>query len=170
MGKPRMDLLRGIEEQENAIENSKTYQEKEAYEAIGREKTWAGKTIKETPKEIKDEPTKEQSKIEPYTQDTLQTIQKPQTTSETLQTVKSTPTEEKVGERVNTKPQKQTFSFRACLDNIQQWKLYAELCGIKDIGELWTAAITEYINSHPLESDKQEMYNLRLEYERKNSR
>lgn len=60
MGKLNMNLLKGVEEQENAIENSKAYQEeeaflnlmrqgksrKEAYEAIGREKTWASKTIK----------------------------------------------------------------------------------------------------------------------------
>lgn len=175
MGKPRMDLLKGIEEQENAIENSKAYQEeeaflnllrqgksrKEAYEAIGREKTWASKTLKKIretePERLKG--TAEEVKDEP--QDTPQAPQKPQTDPEPIQTEESTPKEEKAEEKPNTKPQKQSFSFRADQSKIESWKLYAETIGTKDIGTLWTAAIDEYISNHKLTADQQEIYNLK---------
>lgn len=173
--KVNMDLLNGVKEQENAIENSKAYQEeetfldllrqgksrKEAYEAIGREKTWASKLIKKlreteperlvgTVEEIKEEP-----------QDAPQATQKPQTAPEQSKVVESTTNEEKAAETANAKPQKQSFSFRADQDKIEHWKLYAETVGANDLGTLWTAAIDEYICNHKLTADQQEIYNLK---------
>ena len=177
MGKPRMDLLKGIEEQENAIESSKAYQEeeaflnllrqgksrKEAYEAIGREKTWASKTIKKireteperlrgTAEEIKDEAPAEQP-----TQDTPQTPQKPQTAPEPHEPIKSTPTEEKAEEKPNTKQKKQVFSFRATLDNIADWKAYATATG-QTMENVGTAAMNEYLDRHKLTGAEQAIF------------
>lgn len=114
MGKPRMDLLKGIGEQEQAINKSKIYSEDTQSE-----------TVLES--------------------------QKP----------KNTLIEEKVENNTNTKPQRQSFSFRADQDKIETWKLYAETIGAKDIGTLWTAAIDEYINNHKLTEDQQVIYNLK---------
>jgi len=175
MGKPNMSLLKGIEEQENAINNSKAYQEeesfldllrqgktrKEAYEAIGREKTWASKTIKKIretePERLKG--TAEEIKEEP--QDTPQAQQKPEIATEQPQPIENTPKEEKAEIRANTKPQKQSFSFRADQNKIEKWKLYAEAIGTKDIGALWTTAIDEYISNHELTADQKTIYELK---------
>lgn len=109
-----MDLLKGIGEQEQAINKSKIYSEDTQSE-----------TVLES--------------------------QKP----------KNTLIEEKVENNTNTKPQRQSFSFRADQDKIETWKLYAETIGAKDIGTLWTAAIDEYINNHKLTEDQQVIYNLK---------
>lgn len=166
-----MNLLKGVEEQENAIENSKSYQEeeaflnllrqgksrKEAYESIGREKTWASKTIK---KIRETEPGRLNGTGEEL-QDAPQALQKSQIAPEPIRAEESTPKEEKAEEKANTKPQKQSFSFRADQSKIENWKLYAETIGTKDIGTLWTAAIDEYISNHKLTPDQQEIYNLK---------
>ncbi len=181
----RMDLLKGIEEQENAIENSKTYQEeeaflnlmrqgkscKEAYEAIGREKTWASRTIKKiretqperlkgTVEEIEDKAHVDHLEQDMTINDAPQPIHKSEVTSESQEPVKIL-TEQKTQEKANIKPQKQSFSFRADLNKIEAWKLYAEAIGAKDIGTLWSAAIDEYISNHKLTEDQQVIYNLK---------
>lgn len=166
MGKPNMNLLKGIEEQENTLEESKAYQEeerflnllrqgksrKEAYEAIGREKTWASKTIKKIretePERLKG--TGEEVKAElQEQQDTPQPTQEPQTATEPPQADNSTPTAEKGEEKANTKPQKQVFSFRATLDDITDWKAYSTATGEK-MENIGTAAMNEYLENHPL--------------------
>lgn len=90
---------------------------------------------------------------------TAQDAQKPETAPEPQEPIKSTPAEEKAEEKPNTKPQKQTFSFRADQSKIENWKAYAEATG-QDIGTLWTAAIDEYINSHELTADQKAIYEL----------
>lgn len=176
----RMDLLKGIQEQEHAIETSKIYQEeeaflnlmrqgkscKEAYEAIGREKTWASRTIKKIkqtqPERLKGtaEELKEESHGEPQEQnrtieDTPPSMYKSEIATE-LQERKLL-TEDKR----STKPQKQSFSFRAEVNKIEAWKLYSEAIGAKDIGTLWTAAIDEYISNHKLTEEQQVIYELK---------
>ena len=167
-----MNLLKGVEEQENAIKNSKSYQEeeaflnllrqgksqKEAYEAIGREKTWASNIIKKI-RETEPERLKGTGE-ELQEQDMSQTTQKPQPASESMQ-LKSTSEEETTEKKANTKPQKQSFSFRADQSKIENWKLYAEAVGTKDIGTLWTAAIDEYISNHELTTSQQTIYELK---------
>lgn len=167
-----MNLLKGVEEQENAIKNSKSYQEeeaflnllrqgksqKEAYEAIGREKTWASNIIKKI-RETEPERLKGTGE-ELQEQDMSQTTQKPQPASESMQ-LKSTSEEETTEKKANTKPQKQSFSFRADQSKIENWKLYAESIGAKDIGTLWTAAIDEYISNHELTTSQQTIYELK---------
>lgn len=61
----------------------------------------------------------------------------------------------------NTKPQKQSFSFRAEQTKIENWKLYAETVGAGDVGALWTAAIDEYITNHKLTEEQQVIYDLK---------
>lgn len=166
MGKLDMRLQKGVEGEENALENSKAYQEeerflnllrqgksrKEAYEAIGREKTWASKTIKKIretePERLKG--TGEEVKAElQEQQDTPQPTQEPQTATEPPQADNSTPTTEKGEEKANTKAQKQVFSFRATLEEITSWKAYSTATGEK-MENIGTAAMNEYINNHPL--------------------
>ena len=107
-------------------------------------------------KQMKQEPDME-AKREESAQNTSQAPQEPQTAPEPLQ---STPKGEKHVYEVNTKPQKQSFSFRAEQSKIENWKLYAETVG-GDIGVLWTAAIEEYISNHKLTKDQQAIYDLK---------
>ncbi len=99
-----------------------------------------------------------------------QAAQEPQTAPEPLQPIKSTPEEEKHVYMANTKPQKQSFSFRAEQTKIENWKLYAETVGAGDIGALWTAAIDEYIANHKLTANQKEIFAIKkqvLESEKK---
>ena len=204
MGKLNMDLLKGIEEQENAIENNKAYQEeetflnlmkqgksrKEAYEAIGREKTWASKTIKKireteperlkgTGEEAKDESktfiltTAESPKQEPVEFNIVKTTpQEPQTGEielERTQPMKNTPEEEKRVYEANTKPQKAVMGFRAEVDKIELWKLYAD-ASEQEISTMCTAALDEYVRNHELTADQKEIFDIKkqaLEAEKK---
>jgi len=118
MGKLNIDLLKGVEEQENVIGKSNT----------------------------KDKP---------------QTSQKQKSDSEQPKAIKITPEEKKTESQINAKPQKQSFSFRADLQKIEHWKLYAETIGTDDIGALWTIAIDEYIENHRLTPEQQTVYGLK---------
>ncbi len=133
---------------------------KEAYEAIGREKTWASKTIKKIketdPERLKG--TAEEIKEKP--QDKPKATQKPKTANRKPQPTENTLQEETEG-KPNTKQKRQSFSFRADQNKIEEWKLYAEAIGTKDIGTLWTAAIDEYISNHELTADQKAIYELK---------
>lgn len=101
---------------------------------------------------------KQELDIEDKKEESAQNIpQAPQTAPEPLQ---NTPEGEKRSYEANTKPQKQSFSFRAEQSKIENWKLYAETVG-GDIGALWTAAIEEYISNHKLTKDQQAIYDLK---------
>lgn len=125
MGKPRMNLLNGIEEQENAIESNITPED-----------------------------------ARPQTQKAKKTATKPKTKPEPPTTAENTQTEN-TAEKTNTKTQKQSFSFRADINKIEHWKLYADTIGTKDIGTLWSAAIDEYISNHKLTANQQAIYDLK---------
>lgn len=195
MGKMNIDLLKGIEEQENAIDTEKqagstgkskkeqdieTFLEllkqgksrKEAYEIVGHDKSWASRLISElrekapdrlkgTSEEIKEKVPAEQIEKVIAIQDTPQPPQEPQIATEPPHPIKSTPEEESRVYVANTKPQKQSFSFRAEQSKIENWKLYAETVGTGDMGTLWTAAIDEYIANHKLTADQQIIYDLK---------
>lgn len=93
--------------------------------------------------------------------DTPQAPQKPEISPEPHEPIQTPVAEEKAEEKPPTKPQKQSFSFRADQSKIENWKLYAETIGTKDIGTLWTAAIDEYISNHALTADQQAIYDLK---------
>ncbi len=95
------------------------------------------------------------------TKDKPQTSQKQKSDSEHLKAIKTTPEEKKTESQTNAKPQKQSFSFRADLQKIENWKLYAETIGTDDIGALWTIAIDEYIENHGLTPEQQTVYDLK---------
>lgn len=192
-----MDLQKGIGEEEQAIESAKQESEKtakqikkeqdietflellrkgksrkEAYEAVGHDKSWGSRVLTElkendpdrlkgTSEEIKEEILAESIENQLPSQDIPQATQKLQTAPEPLQPMKSTPEEEKHVYMANTKPQKQSFSFRAEQTKIENWKLYAETIGAGDIGALWTAAIDEYITNHKLTEEQQVIYDLK---------
>ena len=147
-----MDLQKGIGEEEQAIESAK--QEIELKEKDPDR-------LKGTSEEIKEEVTTEQIEKEPTTQNAPQTTQEPQTAPKVPQPIKSTLEEEKRVYGANTKPQKQSFSFRAEQTKIENWKLYAETVGTGDVGALWTAAIDEYIANHKLTEEQQVIYDLK---------
>lgn len=145
MGKLNMDLLKGVEEQENVIGADKNIK-KAAKADLEQSKATNGTPAEQPGKDLSNKP---------------QATQTPQKAPKTKQAAKTTPAEKKAEKRANAKPQKQSFSFRAEQDKIENWKLYAETIGAKDIGTLWTAAIDEYIGNHSLTADQQKIFNLK---------
>ena len=59
------------------------------------------------------------------------------------------------------KAQKKVFSFRADVDQINSWRVWADAKGLK-VEELGTLAINEYIKKHPLTADQKKIYELKL--------
>lgn len=56
---------------------------------------------------------------------------------------------------------KRVFSFRGNDSAVTEWRLYADASGMK-VDEFGTAAMTEYIENHPLNADQKKIYDLKL--------
>lgn len=56
---------------------------------------------------------------------------------------------------------KKIFSFRAEVDEVERWKVWADARGLK-INELGEKAISEYIENHRLTSDQQQIFDLKM--------
>ena len=76
-------------------------------------------------------------------------------TKRNTKTVKEEPKEEP------QKAQKKVFSFRAEVDQVDSWRVYADAKGMK-VDELETLALTEYIKKHSLTADQQQIYDLKM--------
>ena len=76
-------------------------------------------------------------------------------------TKRNTKTEpEKVTESPQ-KAQKKVFSFRAEVDQVDSWRVWADAKGLK-VDELGTLALTEYIKKHSLTEDQRQIYELKM--------
>lgn len=53
------------------------------------------------------------------------------------------------------------FSFRSPKTNVESWRIYASIKGMK-VEELGAAALDEYIKKHPLSSEEQAVFNTLL--------
>lgn len=176
------------EQQKQEAEFLRIYQEtgsqKEAYTAVGWDKTKASKFVKEWRQEqeaqqsknvpaITDEP-KQESKESPTPQEevvempikeesqvipakVVEAPQMPQIAPETQEPIKSTPAEEKAEEKPNAKPRKQVFSFRASIDDIAIWRSYATAAGTS-LEKFANAALQEYVENHPLTGTEQVIF------------
>ncbi|MDE7478139.1 MAG: hypothetical protein K2M91_09350 [Lachnospiraceae bacterium] len=101
--------------------------------------------------------------------DTPQIVQKPTEPPEPIRTVENTPKKEKYVYETNTKPQKAVMGFRAEVDKIELWKLYADAAE-QEISAMCTAALDEYIHNHELTADQKEIFDIKkqaLEAEKK---
>lgn len=59
------------------------------------------------------------------------------------------------------KAQKKVFSFRAEVDQVDSWRVWADAKGLK-VDELGEKAITEYIKRHSLTEDQRQIYELKM--------
>ena len=59
------------------------------------------------------------------------------------------------------KTQKKVFSFRAEVDQVDSWRVWADAKGMK-VDELGEKAITEYIKKHSLTEDQRQIYELKM--------
>ena len=66
----------------------------------------------------------------------------------------------KVAEKPN-KAVKKVFSFRAEVDTVDSWRVWADAKGMK-VDELGEKAITEYIKRHALTDDQRQIYELKM--------
>lgn len=53
------------------------------------------------------------------------------------------------------------FSFRAPIETVDSWRVWAEAKGMK-VDELGTLALTEYIKKHSLTADQKKIYELKM--------
>lgn len=53
------------------------------------------------------------------------------------------------------------FSFRAPIETVDSWRVWAEAKGIK-VDELGEKALTEYIKRHALSEDQKKIYDLKM--------
>lgn len=60
------------------------------------------------------------------------------------------------------KAQKKVFSFRAKVDQVDSWRVWADAKGMK-VDELGEKALIEYIKRHALTEDQQTIYNLKMD-------
>ncbi len=125
MGKINMNLLKGIEDQENVFDKSRHGQ-----------------------KESKDP-----------TQDIPHSPQHPETSTKQDHEKKDTK-KENVQNSANTKPLKAVMGFRAEIEKIEKWRLYASVTG-QEIGTFGTIAIEEYISRHKLTPEQQQLFDLK---------
>lgn len=134
MGKLNINLLKGIEEQENVIDRTKQEQEKS--------------------KDV---------------QSVSQPVHKSKAHEKQSQAIKDSSKKENLQNPTNTKPTKAVMGFRAEVEKMEDWKLYASVTG-QEIGVLCTNAIDEYINHHKLTVEQQQLFDLKkqaLEAEKK---
>ena len=145
---------------------------KDAYETVGHDKTWASKVIAElkekepdrlkgTSEEIKDKVQlkQDETKAEEETS-TSNTSQEPQIAAELPQSIENTPEKEKRVHGANTKPQKAVMGFRAEVDKIELWKLYADAAE-QEISAMCTAALDEYVCNHELTAEQKEIFDIK---------
>ena len=59
------------------------------------------------------------------------------------------------------KAQKKVFSFRAEVEAVDSWRVWADAKGLK-VDELGTLALTEYIKRHSLTEDQRQIYELKM--------
>ncbi len=143
------------------VANEETQASERAGEAIKRISEAKTDRLKETGKEPKGRQEHAETLKEKPAKTTPKSKKHPQTSPEPIQADRTPPKEEKAEAKANTKPQKQSFSFRAEQSKIESWKLYAEATGADYMGALWTAAIDEYIDRHRLTADQQTVYDLK---------
>ena len=73
-------------------------------------------------------------------------------------------TERKTAEKVvktAAEPVK-VFSFRGAVRDVDQWRLYAAIRGVK-VDEIGAAAMREYIKRHPLSAEEKALFDKRVE-------
>ena len=54
------------------------------------------------------------------------------------------------------------FSFRAAVQDVDQWRLYAAIRGEK-VDEIGAAAMREYLKRHPLSAEEKALFDKRIE-------
>ena len=85
-----------------------------------------------------------------------------ETTEKATETTKrNTKAEPEKASEEPKKTQKKVFSFRAEVDQVDSWRVWADAKGIK-VDELGEKAITEYIKRHSLTEDQRQIYELKM--------
>lgn len=128
---------------------------KDAYETVGHDKTWASKVIAELKEK---EPDRLKGTLEEI-KDKVQ-LEQAETKAEEETSTLNTPEKEKRVHGANTKPQKAVMGFRAEVDKIELWKLYADAAE-QEISTICTAALDEYIRNHELTTDQKEIFDIK---------
>lgn len=70
-------------------------------------------------------------------------------------------TGKKVAEKA-AKEEMKVFSFRGAVQDVDQWRLYASIRGVK-VDEFGAAAMKEYIKRHQLSAEEKALFDKRIE-------
>ena len=127
-GKLNINLLKGVEAEENAI-----------------------KIDQETEEMAQTYFSHEESQNAP------QTTQNAEIDTKTKKARKSTPKLKKAIEKANTRQEKQVFSFRASKYDVQNWKAYSTATERK-MSDVLTAAMNEYMKRHKLSGAEEAVF------------
>ena len=68
----------------------------------------------------------------------------------------------KKGAEKAAKEEMKVFSFRGVVQDVEQWRLYASIRGVK-VDEFGAAAMKEYIKRHPLSAEEKALFDKRIE-------
>ena len=68
----------------------------------------------------------------------------------------------KKGAEKAAKEEMKVFSFRGAVQDVDQWRLYASIRGVK-VDEFGAAAMKEYIKRHPLSAEEKALFDKRIE-------
>ena len=68
----------------------------------------------------------------------------------------------KKGAEKAAKEEMKVFSFRGAVQDVEQWRLYASIRGVK-VDEFGAAAMKEYIKRHPLSAEEKALFDKRIE-------
>lgn len=95
-----------------------------------------------------------------------------ESTNEVGQTAKESyqeaPKQKSIKQKTNEQTRKKTadpvkvFSFRGLARDVDQWRMYASIRGVK-VDEIGSAAMQEYIKRHPLSAEEKALFDKRLE-------
>lgn len=113
--------------------------------------------------------SKQQETSQNVTQNSSHIHQKPQTTLEQTNSNPNPPKDEKFQNKTNAKSIKAVMGFRAEVEKMENWKIYANVTN-QEIGALCTTALEEYIAQHKLTPEQQQLFDLKkqtLETEKK---
>ena len=146
MGKVNMKLMQGIEAIEGQVKKDQEIQEQDNVSGreVNVEVSEKSSDKAENISEILPESRTESSKVSEKT--------KKETVHVNSRKVKSS---------LNETPQKQVFSFRTTLSDINFWKTYARACG-KTMESIGTEAMNEYMKRHKLSEAELAVFNALL--------
>ena len=99
-----------------------------------------------------------------FSQTVTEASETPQKDRQAVETEKVSPEHQKAvrgAKKAVSEPLK-VFSFRGTVYDVDQWRLYAAIRGVK-VDDIGTEAMREYLKRHPLRAEEKALFDKRIE-------